>query len=73
MEAFITLNCSSYSENITDILKIFQQIGWDIYNSQGKVEYLPIGDEDEYNWQCEDISEIELYNIISEKKRKRNR
>lgn len=71
MEAFITLNCSSYSENITDILKIFQQIGWDIYNSQGKVEYLPIGDEDEYNWQCEDISEIELYNIISEKKAKK--
>ena len=55
MEALMTLNCSNYSKNIVDILKMFQQIGWNIYNSQGKVEYLPIGDDDEYDWRCEDI------------------
>lgn len=48
MEAFISLDCSNYSENIVDILKIFQQIRWNIYNPQGKVEYLPIGDDDEH-------------------------
>ena len=67
MEASITLNCSSYSDNIVDILKLFQQIGWDIYNPHGKVEYLPVGDDDMYDWQCEEISEIKLFNIISEK------
>lgn len=66
MEALMTLNCSDYSENIIDILKIFQQIGWGIYNLQGKVKYLPIGD-DEYDWRCEEISEVKLYDLISEK------
>ena len=58
---------SNYSESIADVLKIFQQIGWYIYNPQGKVEYLPIGDDDEYDWQCDEISESELYDIISKK------
>lgn len=66
IEALITLNFSNYSENIIDILKIFQQIGWDIYNAQGKVEYLPIGDK-EYNWQCEKIPTDKLFDIISRK------
>ena len=28
MEALMTLDCSNYSENIVEVLKIFQQIGW---------------------------------------------
>ena len=67
MEALMTLDCSAYSESIADILRIFQQIGWHIRNPQGKVEYLPIGDDDEYDWQCDEISERELYNIVSKK------
>ncbi len=67
MEALMTLDCSNYSEDIVDVLRIFQQIGWYIYNPQGKVEYLPIGDDDEYDWQCKEISEIELYDIILKK------
>lgn len=63
----MTLDCSYYSESIADVLKIFQQIGWYIYNPQGKVEYLPIGDDDEYDWQCDEISESELYSIVSKK------
>ena len=66
MEASMLLNFSNYSENIIDVLRVFQQIGWDIYNAQGKVEYLPIGD-DEYDWQCEKIPKIKLYDIVSEK------
>lgn len=67
MEALMTLNCSNYSENIVDILNMFRKIGWNIYNLQGKVEYLPVGDDDEYAWRCEDISETKLYDVISEK------
>lgn len=67
MEALMTLDCSNYSENILEVLKIFQQIGWRIYNPQGKVEYLPVGDVDEYDWQCDEKSESELYDIISKK------
>ena len=71
MEAFMILDCSNYSKNIVDIFKMFQQIGWDIYNPQGKAEYLPIGDDDMYDWQCEEISERKLYDIISEKMAKK--
>lgn len=67
MEAYITMNCSNYSKKVEDILKLFQQVGWDIFNSQGKVEYLPIGDDDEFNWQCEEIPESKLYDTIAEK------
>ena len=67
MEALMTLDCSAYSENIADILMIFQQIGWHIHNPQGKVENLPIGDDDKYDWQCDEISESELYDVISKK------
>ena len=67
MEALMTLDCSNYSENILEVLKIFQQIGWCIHNPQGKVEYLPVGDVDEYDWQCDEKSESELYDIISKK------
>lgn len=67
MGTLMTLDCSDYSENIADVLKIFQQIGWYIYNPQGKVEYLPVGDDDEYDWQCDELSEGELYDIISKK------
>ena len=67
MEALIVLNCNSYSKNITDILKAFKKIGWDIYNLEGKVEYLPVGDNDKYDWQWEKMSEAKFYNIISTK------
>lgn len=67
MEALMVLDCSNYSESIVDVLKIFHQVGWYIYNPQGKVEYLPIGDDDEYEWYCDEMSESELYDIVSKK------
>lgn len=67
MEALILLDCSTYSKSIIDILKAFKKIGWDVYNSEGKIEYLPIGDNGMYNWQCEKMSETKLYNIINNK------
>ena len=67
MEASISLNCSAYSKDLIEVIKLFKLIGWGIYNSKGQVEYLPVDDNDMYNWQCEIISELELYNIISKK------
>lgn len=67
MEAAITLNCSDYSDNIWDVIKLFQRIGWGIYDSQGKVEYLPVNDNGMYDWQYSSISESELYDIVSKK------
>lgn len=38
-----------------------------IYNHQGEIEYLPIDDNDMYDWQCKKISESELCDIVSKK------
>lgn len=67
MEATLTLNFSGFSNSISDILNVFGQIGWSIFNPQGMVEYLPKGDNDEYNWQCRRITAQELHQMISEK------
>lgn len=71
MEAFMTLNLSAHSENLSEIIKLFQQIGWDLYNPQGQIEYLPIGDDDAFDWQCEALSENAFYEIVSEKAEKK--
>ncbi len=67
MEAIIEINFRGYSENIVEVLRVFQKIGWSIYNSQEKIEYLPIADNDNYDWQCEKMSEADFWNIINQK------
>lgn len=67
MDTSLTLNFSCFSNSIEDVLNVFGQIGWSIFNPQGMVEYLPKGDNDEYNWQCRRITAHELYHMLSEK------
>lgn len=67
MEALIIFDCSNYSKSLVDVLKVFQHIGWQIFNPQNKVEYLPVGDDDNYDWQVDEISESEVFDIISNK------
>lgn len=64
MEAIITFNGKAFSESIVDIVKEFQKIGWGILNPQGMVEYLPVGDNERYNWKEENIEESKLYDIL---------
>jgi len=50
-------------------MKILQQLvelGWS-YDDNGRVTYLPIGDNDDFNWQSECISVERLLEILSEK------
>nr|WP_302020474.1 hypothetical protein [uncultured Acetatifactor sp.] len=67
LETSIILDCSSSSDSIIDLLKMMKQIGWDIYNPQGQTEYLPIGDDGMYDWQCEKITESQFYDMVSKK------
>lgn len=67
MEALIKLNPKNHLGDIVEVLNLFQQIGWGIYNPQGMVEYLPIGDNEQYNWKCENIGEEEVHKILLEK------
>jgi len=51
----------------TELLSCLQEIGWDIFSPESEVTYLPVNDEDNYNWQFEKISRAELHKIIEEK------
>ncbi|MEC0124145.1 hypothetical protein [Paenibacillus pabuli] len=45
------------------ILRKLEDFGW-TYNDQGKVTYLPIGDEDDFDWQHKSIPLEELLKIL---------
>ena len=70
-EALITINCERYSERIMDIVDLLFQIGWCNRNKKGDVEYLPVGDKGEYNWQEQQLSDDEV-NLIVNKKQDEN-
>ena len=59
-EALLELNCSRYSENVIDIINLLCKVGWTYVSGDGKVEYLPIGDKDDFDWEKDILSEIEL-------------
>ena len=70
-EALITLNCKRYSERIVDIVSLFIQSGWRYYNSDNKIAYLPLGSDDDFDWQKDNFSVEKLYEIIEEKQEKK--
>lgn len=66
-EAILEINCSRYSERIVDMIKLFNELGWKYYNTEKKIEYLPFGDDDGFNWQKNFLSENELLELINNK------
>jgi len=66
-EAYLTINYKFSSDRILDIIKILVKSGWSYYHNNGYVEYLPIGDNDDYDWQSEQISLDEIEKIIINK------
>lgn len=66
-EAILEINCSRYSEKIIDIIGLFNKTGWKYYNTEEKIQYLPLGDNDDFHWQKRFLSEKELEEIINKK------
>lgn len=66
-EALLELNCSRYSENVIDIINLLCKVGWTYVSGDGKVEYLPIGDKDDFDWKKDVLSEGELKKLVNTK------
>lgn len=66
-ESVLEINCSRYSEKIIDIISLFTKMGWKYFNSKGEVEYLTLGDDDDYDWQKSVISDDEVRAVINSK------
>lgn len=66
-EASIRLNCMEYTTDIKTIVQVLLKIGWKLYNTHNKVEFLPLGDEDDYNWQEKFLTENDALKLVADK------
>lgn len=66
-EAILEINCSRYSERIIDVINLFGELGWKYYDAEKNIEYLPLGDHDDFDWQKKFLSENELLELINNK------
>ena len=69
-EAILEINCSRYSDRIVDVINLFNELGWKYYDLENNIEYLPLGDDDEFDWQKKNLSYRELQEIIDNKQDK---
>lgn len=69
-EAILEINCGRYSERIIDVIELFGELGWKYYDLENNIEYLPLGDNDNFDWQKRVISDSELKEIINNKQEK---
>ncbi len=51
-----------------EIIKVLINFGWTLSNN-GFVGYLPLGDNDDFDWQEEEINFETLTNILKKKKK----
>lgn len=72
-EAILEINCSRYSERIIDVINLFNELGWKYYDDEKNIEYLPLKDDDDFNWKKNFLSEKELKELINDKQDKYER
>lgn len=66
-DASFELNCSRFSDRILEIVKLLIVSGWTFLDEDDQVEYLPLGDSGDYQWQIDAIAEGRLYELIERK------
>ena len=59
------LDCSAYSSRISEIVRLFGQIGWRV--SEDGAEYYPLHDDGDPDWQQTQMTEDTLFSLIDEK------
>jgi hypothetical protein len=50
--------------SVPNLIQHFVNEGWDYVDSKGNVTFLPIGDDDDFNWLCETIDRNNILNIL---------
>lgn len=53
----------------TTIIKILNKQGWG-FDLDNHKEYLPVGDNDQYNWQIEALTDFALWELLKKKEEK---
>lgn len=55
--------------SVIDIVKCLLNNDWTLYNANRRITFLPADDKDKFDWQEQDITEENLFNIIDYKHR----
>lgn len=71
MSASASINISiakrrEISFSVVDIIKILLNNGWNIINDN-KILYLPLGDNDKFDWQYTPMNENDFFDLIKQK------
>lgn len=66
-EALLEMNCERYSEKIEDIIFLMNTVNWNYCDSEGNVQYLPLGDNGRYDWQKENLTEKQVRELLQAK------
>lgn len=66
-EALLEMNCERYSERIEDIIFLMNMVNWNYRDSEGNVQYLPLGDNGQYDWQKEKLTEKQVCELLQAK------
>lgn len=69
-EAMIELSCICEKKEIMYLIDLLCDGGWTVYNKKNNIEYLPVGDDDDFDWQEDNITYEELRNIVEMKQQR---
>jgi len=64
INAVLKIKCQFKKNHIADLLKLFKESKWNIYDSDGYVMYLPFKDNDMYDWKNEMLEEANIIDIL---------
>ena len=64
-ESCFVLDCSLYTDSIVQLIRAFHQIGWSCFGD--RKAFLPLHDDDNFDWQTLPITDEELLSLIAEK------
>jgi hypothetical protein len=53
--------------SVPNLIQHFVNEGWDYVDSKGNVTFLPVDDDDDFNWLCETIDRNNILNILKNK------
>lgn len=70
VSASIDINLVQYQQRVS-LLKVIQYLleyGWSL-DYDGKISFLPIGDDDKFNWQSESMSIESFFHILMKKEK----
>ncbi len=69
-EAVLEINCGRYTKRLVNIIQLLNKLGWKYIDKNKNVEYLPLGDNGDYDWQKKVLSEFEIQELINSKQDK---